>query len=138
MNETAIHPEARAPGRHLSGGAGTSEGMGHATRTKRTLSPARQRLVELMQEVNFGRIEGLRIRDGDPVLEPPPRVLRDFLFGKTNAPNVARNRDDFVLKEQVIELFDLFDRERSVTVESLVVQNGLPVRMTVADAARVA
>ena len=34
-------------------------------------------------------------------------------------------------------LFDLFDRERSVTVEQLVVKNGLPVRMTVAGGARV-
>jgi hypothetical protein len=103
------------------------------SRTKRSLSPARQRLVELMQEVNFGRIEGLRVVDGDPVLEPAPRVLRDFLLGKANAPNAARGRDDFALKEPVIELFDLLDRERSVQVESLVVQNGLPVRVTVAD-----
>lgn len=107
-------------------------------RTKQSLSPARRRLVELMQEVNFGRIEGLYVRDGEPVLEHTPNVLRDIVFGKMNAPNPARGRDDFALKEQLIELFELFDRERSVTVESLVVQNGLPIRMTVADSARVA
>lgn len=107
-------------------------------RTKQSLSPARRRLVELMQELNFGRIERLRVHDGEPVLEPAPNILRDVVFGKTNAPNPARAKDDFALKEQVTQLFDLFDRERSVTVESLVVQNGLPVRMTVADAARVA
>lgn len=105
--------------------------------TKRTLSPARRRLVELMQEVNFGRIEGLRIREAEPLLEPAPRVLRDIVFGKVNTPNAARGKEDFVLKEQHVELFDLFDRERSVTVESLVVQNGLPVRMTVANEHRV-
>lgn len=110
----------------------------NTNRTKRSLSPARQRLVELMQEVNFGKIEALCVVDGEPVLQPAPRVLRDFLFGKNNAPHGTRNRDDFVLKEAVIELFALFDRERSVTVESLVVNNGLPVRMTVADGARVA
>ena len=108
-----------------------------ATRTKSALSPARQRLVELMQEINFGRIEALDVRGGEPVLEPAPRVLRDFLLGKANAAHRARARDDFVLKDQVIELFDLFDRERSVTVEQLVVNNGLPVRMTVAGGARV-
>lgn len=107
-------------------------------RTKQSLSPARRRLVELMQEVNFGRIEGLYVRDGEPVLEHTPNVRRDIVFGKVNAPNPARGRDDFALKDQIVELFDLFDRERSVTVESLVVQNGLPVRMTVADLARVA
>lgn len=109
-----------------------------STRTKQTLSPARQQLVELMQEVNFGRIEVLRVVEGEPVMDPAPRVLRDFLLGKSNASHGARNRDDFVLKEAVIELFDLLDREGSVTVESLVVNNGLPVRMTVAGGARVA
>jgi len=101
--------------------------------TKRALSPARRRLVELMQEVNFGRIEGLRVKEAEPLLEPKPRVLREIVFGKLNAPNPARGRGDFALKEQLIELFDLFDREQSVTVESLVIQNGLPVRMTVAN-----
>jgi hypothetical protein len=105
--------------------------------TKRALSPARRRLVELMQEVNFGRIEGLRVKEAEPLLEPKPRVLREIVFGKVNAPNPARGRDDFALKEQLIELFDLFDREQSVTVESLVIQNGLPVRMTVANEHRV-
>ena len=107
-------------------------------RTKHSLSPARRRLVELMQELNFGRIEGLHIRDGEPLLVPPPTVLREVVFGKLNAPNPARGKEDFTLKEQHVELFDLFDRERSVTIESLVVQNGLPVRMTVANPARVA
>jgi len=106
-------------------------------RTKHSLSPARRRLVEMMQEVNFGRIEGLYVRDGEPVLERTPNILRDIVFGKVNAHNPARGKDDFALKEQLVELFDLFDREQSVTVESLVVQNGLPVRMTVADVCRV-
>src|SRR5262245_13584858 len=82
--------------------------------TKRTLSPARRRLVELMQEVNFGRIEGLRIYDAEPLLEPEPRVLRDIVFGKMNSPNPARSREDITLKEQLIELYNLFDREKSV------------------------
>jgi hypothetical protein len=107
-------------------------------RTKHSLSPARRRLVELMQEVNFGRIEGLQVQDGEPLLDRKPRVLREHVLGKLNGPNPARNRGDFALKEQILELFDLFDRERSVMIESLIVQNGLPVRLTIADMARVA
>jgi hypothetical protein len=105
--------------------------------TKRSISPARRRLVELMQDVNFGRIEKLYVRDGEPVLDLAPVVRREIVFGKNNTPNSARDKDDFALKDQLIGLFDLFDRERSVTVESLAVQSGLPVRMTVADLARV-
>jgi len=106
--------------------------------TKRSLSPPRQRLVELMQEVSFGRIEALRGVEGEPVLEPRPRVVRDFLLGKANTPNSACRKEDFVLKGPVVELFDLLERERAATVESLVVQHGLPVRLTVSDVARAA
>lgn len=122
----------------VTGRKGADDMNATMPRTKRSLSPARQRLVELMQEIDFGRIEGLRVRNGEPVLETAPGVLRDIVFGKVNAPNPARDRYDFALKEQLVEMFDFFDRERSVTVERLVVQNGLPVRMTVANRARVA
>jgi hypothetical protein len=105
--------------------------------TKQSLSPARRRLVEIMQDVNFGRLEKLHVRDGEPVFDDAPIVRREIVFGKPNTPNSARNKDDFALKEQIIELFGLFDQQRSVTVESLVIQNGLPVRMTVADIVRV-
>jgi hypothetical protein len=107
------------------------------TPTKRSLSPERRRLVELMQKINFGRIEGLRVFDGEPVLDPPPRVFREIRFGGENAPHAAHDRNDFSLKKEHIELFAQLDRERSVTVEQLVVNNGLPVRMTVAGGARV-
>jgi len=105
-------------------------------RTKQSLSLPRQRLVELMQEINYGRIECLEVRGGEPVLDPAPRVLREWVFGKDNAPNRARTQGDFALKDHLIELFDLFDRERSLTVETLVLQNGLPVRMTVTGGVR--
>ena len=102
------------------------------TTTKQSIFPARQRLLEMMQALRFGQIEGLEVRDGEPVLDPCPRIVRDIVFGKDNAPHRARRWGDFTLKEQVIEMFDVFDQERSLRVERLVVQNGLPVRMTVA------
>jgi len=104
--------------------------------TKAALSPARRRLVELMQEINYGRIERLEVRDGEPVFDPPPTVLRLFLFGKDNGPNASRGNDGFALKKKVAELFEVFDRERSLSIQELMIDNGLPVRMTVADAAR--
>ena len=39
---------------------------------KSSLSPARQKLLRLMQSVNFGRIEQLRVSGGEPVFAPPP------------------------------------------------------------------
>lgn len=100
--------------------------------SKRSLSPARRALVELMQKAHFGRIENLVVRDAQPVLNPPPRVVKDFLFGKVNAPNPALVKEDFVLRSQVVELFEFFDRESAVEIEALIIQSGLPLRMTVA------
>lgn len=105
--------------------------------TKAALTPARKRLVELMQEINYGRIEGLRVQNGEPVFDPLPTVLRLFLFGKDNGPNESRGNDGFALKKKVAELFEVFDRERSLSIQELMIDNGLPVRMTVADAVRV-
>ena len=104
--------------------------------TKVSLTPARQRLVEVMQEIRYGRLEGLEVRDRDPVFEPPPRVVRQIVFGKDNGPHTARNQDGFALKRSVAELFDVFDRERSLSIQELVINDGLPVRMTVADTIR--
>lgn len=100
--------------------------------TKAALTPARKRLIELMQEIRYGRIERLLIRDGEPVFDPPPAVLRMFLLGRENAAHAARGSDDFTLKKKTMELFGIFDRERSLTIQELIIENGLPVRMTVA------
>ena len=58
------------------------------------------------------------------------------MFGKDNGPHTARNQDGFALKRSVAELFDVFDRERSLSIQELVINDGLPVRMTVADTIR--
>lgn len=106
------------------------------TGSKAALSPARRRLVELMQEVNYGRIKGLQIRDGEPVFDPSPTVLRTFVLDKANGPNEARGLDNFTLKRRVTRLFEIFDRKRSLLVEELIIENGLPGRMTVATGVR--
>jgi len=108
-----------------------------ATITKQDLSDPRIRLVELMQQVNYGRIQGLRVKNGEPVFDPPPSVLRLVLFGKDNGPNAACMSESFTLKKKVTELFETFDHEQSLLIQELIIENGLPVRMIVADLIRV-
>ena len=103
--------------------------------TKAALTPARRRLVEVMQEIRYGRLEGLEVWEWEPVFDPPPRVVRQIVFGKANGPHTARNQDGFALKKSVAELFEVFDRERSLSIQELVINDGLPVRMT--DAIRI-
>ena len=104
--------------------------------SKADLPPAGARLVELMQGINFGRIEGLAVRNGAPVLDPPPRVVREMKFGGENRSRPEAAIEDFRLKSQVVEFFDQFSRLGDGIVESLEIKHGLPFRMTVRDTVR--
>jgi cytosine/adenosine deaminase-related metal-dependent hydrolase len=97
------------------------------------LSPERRELIQLMQQVNFGRIEGLCITSGDPVLEPPPRVIREVKFGGENAPRAEADIRDFELKRQVHELLAQLDRIGNGVIDVLIVKHGLPFTMHVAE-----
>jgi hypothetical protein len=102
--------------------------------TKSSLSPQRRRLIELMQALNFGRVEQLEVRDGEPVLEPAPRVVREHKFGGENGPRPEASLRDFALKAPVVELLALLDELRDGTVEVLEVKHGVPFRVFVPGA----
>ncbi|QEL17634.1 hypothetical protein [Limnoglobus roseus] len=102
--------------------------------SKADLSPARGRLVELFQELNFGRIHFLHILGGEPVLlDPPPRVVREIKLGGDNTCRRERALGHFLLKAQLVELFDLFDRIGDGVVELIEIKNGLPFRMLIPE-----
>jgi len=104
--------------------------------TNSGLAPARKRLVTLIQELNFGHIEGLRIRDGEPVLDPLPVITKTYLMGGNNEPHPAPQGADFTLKRQVREMFQLFDEEKSFCIKRLTINGGLPIRMDIEGAIR--
>ena len=99
------------------------------TETKASLSPERKRLLELMQEVNFGRIENLVVRGGEPVFKPAPKIIFEIRFGSKNGPRRELGIKDFVLKAQVIELFDYLTRLGNGIVERLEIRYGIPFRL---------
>ncbi|QEL20712.1 hypothetical protein [Limnoglobus roseus] len=102
---------------------------------KQSLSAARRQLVELMQSIGFGRIEYLHVVDGEPaLLDPPPAVVREYKFGGENGPRPERGLDAFLLKVQVVELFQMFDRMGTGVVLALDVKHGLPFRAAVPGA----
>lgn len=101
--------------------------------TKSTLSAARRQLVERLQQLNFGRIEGLLVRGGEPVFGPTTRVVREIKFGGDNAPRAERDLDDFVIKAQVVELLRLLVEIGHGRIDVLEVKHGLPFRLIVAE-----
>jgi len=101
--------------------------------TKRHLSPARKQLIEQMQRINYGRIEKMLVRRGEPVLEPMPCVVHEFKFPGDNGPRPEISAADFTLKAQVIALFAQLDSLGNGLIRSIEIQRGLPFRMTVEE-----
>lgn len=102
---------------------------------KATLSEPQRRLVEVMQTLNFGRIEQLAICSGHPMFDPPPRVIREIKIGGENGPRPERDAGNFRLKDQVVELFQHLAQLGDGTVAVLEVKHGLPFRLLVAATA---
>ena len=99
--------------------------------TKASLSGARKRLLETMQRLNFGRIENLAVRAGEPAFDPAPKIVRDIKIGGENGPRPELDRDDFALKTQVAELFDHLTQLGDGSIAMIEVKHGLPFRLVV-------
>lgn len=102
----------------------------------KSLSPARQRLVQLMTEVQFGVIAGLHFKAGEPDFTLVPVVYRRHHFGTSKERCAPNLRADFVLKAALVDFFELCDRLVNFEVYELKIEGGLPQAMnTVEDAA---
>jgi hypothetical protein len=84
-----------------------------------------------MQRLNFGRIENLAVRAGEPTFDPAPRIIQDIKIGGENGPRPEMARDDFTLKSQVAELFDHLNRISDGSVAMIEVKHGLPFRLVI-------
>lgn len=102
---------------------------------KRELSKCQKELVEIMQRLNFGHINGLVIYNGEPVFDPPPEVIREVKFCAENGSRPETEKKDFILKVQVRDLFAELKELGKGTIRSLEVKHGLPFRMTVEEKA---
>lgn len=100
---------------------------------KSSLSSQRQRLIEILQETNFGSLEGLHVRDGEPVFTPPPQRVRLVRFLAENRPRPEAAKHDFVLKAKVRELLTCLDSVENGVIESIKVEHGIPVLMTIRE-----
>lgn len=100
------------------------------------LSEPRLQLIRLFQSLNFGKIERLVVRDGEPVLDPAPQVTREVKFGGENAARDERDLQQYLLKSQVIELFEEFDRLQNGTIAAIEAKHGLPFRMILQEPVR--
>lgn len=101
---------------------------------KTALSPAQADLVTMMQKLDFGIIEGFVVRNGQPVLKPRPRIVRDVKFGAGNGNRREAGLTDFALKSSVQDLMDTLASLGNANVRRLEIKHGLPFRMQVEEA----
>lgn len=97
------------------------------------LSKSRRQLLKLMQRIKFGKIEGLIIHNGDPVLEPAPKVIREIKLGSKEDRKSVPIENGLLEKPQVIELLGCLSHLGSGTIQSLEIQHGLPFRIRIED-----
>lgn len=103
--------------------------------TRSSLSPARKRLLDLMSDINYGRIERLAVSGGEPMFDPLPLVVRKIKIGGENGPRQERIEKDFVLKEKHREFFEHLAGLGNGTITRLEVQAGLPFSMEIEEPA---
>lgn len=98
---------------------------------KHDLTPARRRLLELMQKHNFCKMERLEIRNGEPVFDPPPTIIQHLRIGGDNEPRIQVHLKNFQLKQAHLELFQHLDDLRDGIVDELEVRFGLPQHLKI-------
>lgn len=97
----------------------------------KNLSREKKRLIKLMRLINFGRIEHLVFRNGQPVFDPVPRFICKIKTQIKHNQKPVINKDDFTLKKEIWELFKNMTLISNGTILSIEIQYGLPVRIDV-------
>jgi hypothetical protein len=93
------------------------------------ISPARQRLVEIIESLGFGAIE-LDVAHSEPSFDPPPKILQDIKIGGGSEPRTESVHRDFTLTSKMVEMFEHLDRLTSANVK-IEVKHSQPFRLTI-------
>jgi hypothetical protein len=83
-------------------------------------------LVDLIREHQFGRIENMPVRKGQPILDRDLKIVRAMRLGGKSVRENAASTDEFELKRSVGSLFDELTRHGDGTVTRLEFRHGLP------------
>jgi hypothetical protein len=90
------------------------------------LSTSRQALVRLCQDMNFGQIRDLHVRNSDPVWDPAPTVLSQIKLDTEDTPRPEADLPDFKLSPQIQRLMGGLDQLRDGRIERIDVREGIP------------
>jgi hypothetical protein len=100
---------------------------------KADLSHEQRRLVDLLQEIRYGRIERLLVRDGEPVASGVS-WKRTVKLGGENTPHPCSNAEDFSLRREVVDFFRALRELGDAELTDIEIRNGLPFTFAVCGA----
>lgn len=95
-------------------------------RTTKDLTSAQIWLLHIMSEYQFGRIELLGVRDGQPLELPATKIVRVTHLGGGDGGARRPNGEDYELKQAVRDLLAELERLNNGTVVRLEFKRGLP------------
>lgn len=101
-----------------------------------SITGAQKRLIQLMQEVHYGKIEDLVISGGEPVLGLPVKVLRDIKLSGDGSRKPAFPDRDYLDRPQVVEMLRQFKKLGDGIVQLVEIHDGLPFRIHIVEMVR--
>lgn len=106
------------------------KGGGDQAFTASNLSPAYQSLVQAVQGLNFGRIECLTIRNGEPCYEQPPHIVEEIKLASKLDRQADPSETGFTLKNEFAVLFAHLRHLRDGVVD-IEVRHSVPFRLII-------
>src|SRR5438045_129958 len=83
-------------------------------RSANELRNSELQVVLALRRLGFGRLEGVRVENGEIILNPWPTTVHTVKFGSNN--RVQAESTTFELKKQVAEFFDFVRSIKSATL----------------------
>jgi hypothetical protein len=88
-----------------------------------------QLFIRRCQAIGFGKITGLRVRDGAPIFDDSTEVFEDLKLDVDDAPRPELEMVDFVLSAEAVRFFQKLKALSNGVVEQIEVRAGIPRRM---------
>jgi len=83
----------------------------------------------MMQAVNFGELQCILVKDGDPIFADGSAVIVDVKLDKEESSRPQLALEDFELTIEIVRLLSRLDDLTNGTIKSLEVRAGIPRRL---------
>lgn len=93
------------------------------------LSTARRAFVRQCQQMGFGKIVGVAVREGQPVFTDQTELLFDVKLDSDENPRPEQDLRDFAVTGEIVRLFSKLDAIGNGTIEHVEVRAGIPRRI---------